>query len=166
MTAANGSVPSPALDAEHQAAIRAGLLATLNAARLVKPGAPFDAAGAAREEAVRARITQLEQELASAVERASELAAERCALEHAGAALKQQQKELDDKLAVALRRIEGLTEEVAAQRDKVAALEAVLRRITSHRWYRWWDKLRLITGKPALHGPRQDPLGIKGAMPS
>ena len=69
------------------------------------------------------------------------------------------------KLEEALRRLDGLQSELEAQHQKNVAVLQVLDRITSHRWYRFWDRVRRITGKPALHGRRDDPIGIQSGMP-
>ena len=105
-----------------------------------------------------ATLSERDQELASERERAT-------AAQEAQMAAQKEVGETLQKLQEALRRIEGLQAELVSQHEKAEALLFVLRRITQHRWYRWWDRIRKILGRPALHGDRGDPLGIQSGMP-
>jgi chromosome segregation ATPase len=158
------------LTSERQDEIRARIQRTLDDSRMTAPGTPApDGAGqdahAARTAALESRQAELEQELHVARARIAELEASLEQARAAHAALAKDKAAVDEVVATGRRRLEGYAEETMVQRQKVEALERALTRITTHRWYRAWDRLRMIMGKPSLHGPRKDPLGIKSVNP-
>jgi chromosome segregation ATPase len=162
-------ISAGALSGERQDEIRARIQQTLDASRLTaKPSPASGAAGAdpaARMRALEARQAELEQELAAERLQVTEIGARLEEARAAHAALAKDKALAEEALATARRRLEGYAEETTSLRQKMEALERVLARITSHRWYRAWDRMRMILGKPSLHGPRKDPLGIKSVTP-
>jgi chromosome segregation ATPase len=170
-TGDHSKIKAGSLTGERQDEIRARIQRTLDASRMNAP-ASGDTGGengaadpTARIRTLEERLAQTEHDLASARARVAELEAslEQARADHA--TLVKDKAAQDESLATARRRIEGYAEETVSLRQKVEAIERALARITGHRWYRAWDRLRSIMGKPSLHGPRKDPLGIKPVNP-
>jgi chromosome segregation ATPase len=169
-TGDQSKIKAGSLTSERQDEIRARIQRTLDASRITAPANPApDGAGkdaqTSRTAALEARQAELEQELRAARARIAELEANLEQASAAHAALAKDKAAVDEIVATGRRRLEGYGEETAVLRQKVEALERALTRITTHRWYRVWDRLRMIMGKPSLHGPRKDPLGIKSVNP-